>query len=309
MTNKSQNTAANNTATDNAAHEVIPQRSTAQIAAHSFVETVKHLREQNAHPDYIKHLYANELQTMIEPAQYGEFNGLVNKRAGLHYTVNELKDYDLSTPVLLESGVATPIEVQRKALTTLEARMKRGETLSGEEMTVLNVNRSAVKAFDTAVEKGVDPKEAADQANDAIAKEIERSLIGLDEASKGWLQPKFIAAGTALAAAGFNIVANKKFTAGAIAGGLTGTAVSYFGAEYMFTNVEAVRKLPELVKTALAASAGTGLGLGGVFLGEYLENRFFGGDIIDAASEEIQTIVDNNTNAIPAATAELAAYL
>jgi len=308
MSNKSQNTANNNN-TDAAVHEVIPQRSTAQIAAHSLVETIKHLREQNAHPDYIKHLYANELQTMIEPAQYGEFNGLVNKRTGLHYTVNELKDYDLTTPVLLESGVATPIEVQRKAMNTLEARIKRGETLSGEEMTLLNVNRSAVKAFDTAVEKGVDPKEAAEQANDAIAKEIEQSLIGLDEASKGWLQPKFIAAGTALAAAGFNVVANKKFTVGAIAGGLTGTAASYFGAEYLFTKVDAVRKLPELVKTALAASAGTGLGLGGVMLGEYLENRFFGGDIIESASDEIQTIIDNNTNAIPATTAELAAYL
>jgi|AGFT01.1.fsa_nt_gi hypothetical protein len=306
--NTNRNEATNNNAEQNngAVHAVIENRSPTMIAAQSFIEAVKVMREENAHEDYIKHMYASELQTMIKPECFGDFVAIVNKRTGLHYTVPQLREYDLNTPVLKDIGVASTIEIQRRKTVELDSRIKRGEELSPEQMTELNVSRQAVATYDKAIESGKAPAEAIAEINETMAKEIEQSLIGLEEANKGWLQPKFIAAGTALAAAGFNIVANNKYSVGAVAGGLGGAAVSYFGSDYLFTQIEAVRKLPELVKTGLAASAGTALGLGGVMLGEFLQDRLVSSEIIEGAAETIDTVTPA---AIPAPTAEMAAYL
>jgi len=301
MTNK--NTADNN---NTAAHEIVENRSPSMIAAHSFIETVKNLREEQAHEDYIRHLYAHELQNMVEPKQYGDFVAIVNKNTGLHYTVKALKEYDLNTPVLKDVGITGPIEIARRQAEQLDARVKRGEDLTADEMTALNISRQQVKTYEAAIASGKAPAEAVAQVQEAMTKEIEQSLIGLEEANKGWLQPKFIAAGTALAAAGFNVVANNKYNIGAITGGLGGAAVSYFGAEYLFTKVEAIHKLPELVKTGLAASAGTALGLGGVMLGELVQTRFIDNVTVENDGE---TITVTTPSAIPAPTAELAAYL
>lgn len=291
------------------------EQSKAALLVKTMVADINEMREQNNHPDYIFHQVASNMQRLIEPSNFGEYQSLVENHLGLSYTVEAMRDYDLTTPVDAEKGIMTEHMFAEQMLEESRNQLKDGKEFTPAEMAAFNALEAGVQSYKDAIAAGATPAEAKIKSEEFV-KEVAHTMSGgMIESETSWLQAKYVAGATALVAAGLDIVTKGKFTVGAIGGGVVGVGAAYFGADFAVSKIDALKKMDTWIVSGIAAALGTSLGLIGVRVGEFVENRFFNSEVIvDADGVTINPASDSSSvtssvSAIPAETAELHAYL
>jgi len=276
-----------------------------ELIINETVAVVTRMRAENIDDASIDISVATTLVEDIETQHHGEFINKINSALGTKYTVKSLK-------ALYGKEATSTSSAQVKALRAGQAsinnRIANGEILTPEEMQSVDMLNSQFTQYEKDLKAGTSRTEAEIRLLNALGVNSSKHSISNVEAptetftgeENSWLQPKIIASISAALGASISIYTSAGVSYETVGAGIGGVAVAYFGTDYLFDKVAFLKTLNPLIANVVASALGMGMGVGATQGAAFYKGW---------SNNDNEVITDVEVLAIPAATAEMTAWM
>lgn len=280
-----------------------------ELIVNEVVGVVTAMRAEAANEHSINFYVASTLVEQVDSKSVGEFLNKLNTRLESKYVAKELREvYKAQT----NDSPNAQIQVLRSTQQTLNKRVGDGEVLDANSEQAINMLNKHFTQYEQALKNGTDRTEAEIALLNALG--VNENRFAINSSNNGnvaiptftgvensWLQPKYLATASTLIGAGISIYTGAGLNYKTVGAAAVGAAVSYFGTDYLFDNVDFLKKLNPLLANVVAATLGMGLGVVATKSVAFYDNW-------NRDAFESQADVATAT-AIPAASAELTAWM
>ena len=276
-----------------------------ELIINETVAVVTRMRAENIDDAAIDISVATTLVEDVETQHHGEYINKINSALGTKYTVKALKA--LYTKEAMSTSSAQ-VKALRSTQASVNNRIANGEILTPEEMQSVDMLNSQFTQYEKDLKAGTSRTEAEIRLLNALGLNSSKHSISNVEAptetftgeENSWLQPKVIASVSAALGAGISIYTSAGVSYETVGAGIGGVAVAYFGTDYLFDKVAFLKTLNPLIANVVASALGMGVGVGTTQAAVLYKNWANNGNV---------ELVDAEVSAIPAATAELTAWM
>lgn len=276
-----------------------------ELIINETVAVVTRMRAENIDDAAIDISVATTLVEDVETQHHGEYINKINSALGTKYTVKALKA--LYTKEAMSTSSAQ-VKALRSTQASINNRIANGEVLTPEEMQSVDMLNAQFTQYEKDLKAGTSRTEAEIRLLNALGVNSSKHSISNVEAptetftgeENSWLQPKVIASVSAALGAGISIYTSAGVSYETVGAGIGGVAVAYFGTDYLFDKVAFLKTLNPLIANVVASALGMGVGVGTTQAAVFYKNWANNGNV---------ELVDAEVSAIPAATAELTAWM